>query len=347
MQEDIRLLKQLMEDMGRQPEEYRFASYWENYVKRIAKEICKSGLAQFRSNFLIGDGFSDTLHTDPFNFKHRSRRNELKSRLGRLLCTMYPIRRFVSRPYQAMVGEFVAAYLKKQSQYFGLRHQHVLACFCEDYPGFDTLVGAPADTFEFRGRTLGKAYLHPIITRGFLSNTKRWSRANTLMEIGGGFGANAHLMLSTCPRLRKMIYLDIPPNLYIGTQYLQHFFGDAVRDYRACAEMDDITFNSDDKLEIYCIAPWQFPKVKSKIDAFFNAHSFQEMSETIVCNYAKEIDRVSSESPCMLLQFYEDTGLEDTLAPEAVVQIFNRGGKFRLSLQGADVGDGEHIYYSE
>ena len=167
------------------------------------------------------------------------------------------------------------------------------------------------------------------------------------MEIGGGFGANAHLMLSTWPRLRKMVYLDIPPNLYIGTQYLRHFFGDAVRDYRTCSQLDHISFRLDESLEIYCIAPWQLFKVHSKIDTFFNAHSFQEMSEIIVSNYANEIDRVSSDSPCMLLQFYEHTGVKDTVEPEAIVEIFNQFGKFRLALQSADLGEGEYIYYSE
>ena len=71
--------------------------------------------------------------------------------------------------------------------------------------------------------------------------------------------------------------MDIPPVLYIGTQFLKHLFPNCVYDYEDIKKIDKIKFLDNDKIEIFCISPWQLYKVKSKTDFFLNAHSFQEI----------------------------------------------------------------------
>ena len=63
-------------------------------------------------------------------------------------------------------------------------------------------------------------------------------------EIGGGVGTNVHLVLENYKNIRKVLYLDIPPNLYVGTQYLKAFYGNAVSDYRTLKTLDSIKFSS-------------------------------------------------------------------------------------------------------
>ena len=60
--------------------------------------------------------------------------------------------------------------------------------------------------------------------------------------------------------------------------------------------MEFIEFNDNNELEIFCIAPPQIEKVKSKIELFHNAHSFVEMTENIIQNYAKKIERIMSKN---------------------------------------------------
>ena len=81
------------------------------------------------------------------------------------------------------------------------------------------------------------------------------------------------------PNIRKVLYLDVPPNLYIGTQYLKVFYGDRIRDYRETRSLSTIQFSNDKEIEIIAIAPWQLSQVSAQFDIFHNAHSFVEMPQ--------------------------------------------------------------------
>ena len=59
--------------------------------------------------------------------------------------------------------------------------------------------------------------------------------------------------------------------------------------------MKEIKFKKNNKLEIFCIAPWQIEKVSGSIDHFHNAASFVEMPEEIVGNYIKHIKRLETK----------------------------------------------------
>lgn len=78
------------------------------------------------------------------------------------------------------------------------------------------------------------------------------------MEIGGGFGANLHITLFNFPNIRKIIYVDIAPNLYIATQYLRSFYGDSVKDISTAKK--NFSFAETEDLEIFCILPSQIEK---------------------------------------------------------------------------------------
>ena len=41
------------------------------------------------------------------------------------------------------------------------------------------------------------------------------------------------------------------PNLYIGSQYLKAFFGNAISDYRSLRKSDHLGFSKNDELEIF------------------------------------------------------------------------------------------------
>ncbi len=336
----------MMDDLASQSQIHQFAPYWHSYMRRMLRHIRRAGLQSFRSNYMVGDGFSDVLHVSPFHFKHETPRNMLRAKLATMLCNLFPISKLVAVPYRAMLSGLIDAYLAKQSQYLNLRHGKELERFFFACPDIDTTVGDPADTFLYGGRKIGKAYLHPILTYPLIAQESQSAGVTSMMEIGGGFGANTHLLLTAVPEIRKVIYLDIPPTLYIGTQYLKHFFGDAVKDYSNYRSAPKISFSTSNEREIYCITPWQSDKVFASVDLFFNAHSFQEMNLPIVQNYADQICRLSSEKASMLLQFYEHTGVPDTVDPEDVVSIFNSTGRFNLLRDPIDLGDGEYAYFS-
>jgi len=149
-----------------------------------------------------------------------------------------------------------------------------------------------------------------------------YNAIKVVFEIGGGFGANCHILLENYKNIKKIIYLDIPPNLYIGTQYLKSFYGDCVIDYSKTHQLNEIKFKDNEELEIYCIAPWQIELVNEKIDLFFNAHSFVEMPKKIVKNYAdKLLDRFTENTQIILIS-YDNFNLNTTFHPDDLVSFF-------------------------
>ena len=147
--------------------------------------------------------------------------------------------------------------------------------------------------------------------------------ARTVFEIGGGFGTNIHLLLENYPNIRKVVYLDIPPNLYVGTQYLKAFYGEAVFDYRNLKNSEKIKFADTDDLEIFCIAPWQIENLQVHVDIFMNSHSFVEMPKEIVSNYAHHfLGSPGSEKSAVVLVTYDGYDPATTLDPASLPRFF-------------------------
>ena len=57
-------------------------------------------------------------------------------------------------------------------------------------------------------------------------------------------------------------------------------------DYSHTRRLDAIHFAKDDRIEILAIAPWQIEKLDLSVDVVYNAHSFVEMPQAVVSNYA-------------------------------------------------------------
>lgn len=155
-----------------------------------------------------------------------------------------------------------------------------------------------------------------------------FSKMSTVFEIGGGFGVWPHLLLTMFPNVKKVAYLDIPPTLYVATQYLRHFFGDAVVDYRTTRNIDHIAFCKDDELEILCICPWQIEKLNISATVLWNTSSFSEMTPEIVHNYAKHVKsnlKDDGSSICLILSKKGRKGREANTfisTPEQVTAAF-------------------------
>jgi hypothetical protein len=118
--------------------------------------------------------------------------------------------------------------------------------------------------------------------------------------------------------------LDIPPNLYVGTQYLKSYYGKCVKTYSETSKLEKIEFGSGDELEIICIAPHQIAHLAVDVDIFQNSHSFVEMSPEIVKNYAKHIDRMTHHNKGSIGLVSYDGGNDSTLKPDDLPSYFSR-----------------------
>jgi hypothetical protein len=124
--------------------------------------------------------------------------------------------------------------------------------------------------------------------------------------------------------VKKIIYLDIAPNLYVGTQYLKSFYGDNVIDYKNNKNLKRIEFSKTDELEIFCITPQQIENIDSKIDFFHNAHSFVEMPIEVIKNYSNKIKMLMMPGKSVIsLVSYDGYDLSTTINPAELPGFFS------------------------
>ena len=160
-----------------------------------------------------------------------------------------------------------------------------------------------------------------------LSKSFNFKNINSFFEIGGGFGANVHFLITNFPNIKKILYLDAVPNIYLGTKYLVHHFGKKVKNYLDLKNLDKITFQNNDELEILCIPPWLIEKVDVKIDHFHNAASFVEMPKIVIDNYVKFIKKFKTREISLIS--YDEYDLKTTFSPEKLNLFFEN--KLKIS----------------
>ena len=321
MIDSIELLDLMLEDQGRQPGIYGPGPYWQGYSERITEAIRKQGLSNFRSNSALGKGYADSVTLDPADLWHsQSWRSHL-------------LKRFVNIPLikEKLLGRYlhlIEVTFKQMEEYrnfyYDTKYGDWLDHIVNAYGLPDTHVGSPQDVLVIRGTRVSRIYLQQLIRIHNYSQKTDFNASKVVWEIGGGFGATAHLLLHMFPNIRKYLYLDIPPMLYVATQYLKHSFPSAVLDYRATRDLSSISFSDDDRREIICICPWQITRVEAKVDLFWNSASFQEMEINTLGNYADHVKRftLSAQDAVLCLWIYDGGNPNRTLLSEQIIEPF-------------------------
>ena len=115
--------------------------------------------------------------------------------------------------------------------------------------------------------------------------------------------------------------MDAVPNLYVGTEYLRHYYKEKVKDYLELRNLEKIEFSKNNELEIFCIPPWFIEKVETEINHFHNAHSFVEMPKKVVSNYVKYIKKLDIKEISLIS--YGGFDLKTTFNPEELNSFFN------------------------
>ena len=191
-----------------------------------------------------------------------------------------------------------------------------------------SLLGRCQSKVVIDGHDYSIHYLDLLEQHDNIASQIRFNDAHAVFEIGGGFGTNIHLLLENYRNIRKVLYLDIPPNLYVGTQYLKSFYDTAVFDYRDLKHLGSIEFSADDTMEILCIAPWQIERFRGTIDIFMNSHSFVEMPKNVVKNYVDKFSGFSgSKDAAIALTTYDNFDLNTTFH-SSELPIFFKDRKF-------------------
>ena len=319
LENDNELINAMLLDRDTVPEIYRPSPYWLAKTKNSAQEILKFGLKDFRgSTNNIGTSYSDNAFVDV-----RGQYNcGLRLLLSILMRKVYPF----SRMFDSQVR------LTEKWFHESVKHKNVIANTSERIKELlrqfkmpnETVLGGCLNYCVINNKKIANHYLELLHTHEILTRHIDFKKAKTYFEIGGGFGANLHLLIENYSNIRKIIYLDILPNLYIGTQYLRSFYGKSVKTFCEISKLKKIKFSLNDKLEIFCIAPHQIERLDVSIDIFQNSHSFVEMSSNIVKNYVKYIEKLTNPNNSSIGLVSYDGGDERTLKPDSLPKYFSR-----------------------
>ena len=316
MIENLNLLNKLKADGYKSSKLYQPGKYWEKKNIQTYKEILKKGIKNFRgADNNIGQSFSDNQNINILNDYFGGFRGFFKF----LLEKVYPLKNIflrqlsITSSFRRELNMYKSKYLENTNYIKELSKKFIfdntVNCGCEDYS-------------TISGKKISNYYLTVADTHLNFSKNIDFKKLNSFFEIGGGFGANVHFLLQNYSNIKKIIYLDLPVNLYIATQYLSSFYGDSVKDHLT-THNKKITFEDNNNLEIICIPPWKIIDLDVSIDLFQNSNSFVEMPEDVIQNYCLYIKKCVHKKSKITLSSYGEFNSETTFDPKLLKEFFD------------------------
>lgn len=290
---------------------YSSGPYWEYKKKKIIYEIKKKGLKNFRGmNDGTGTSFADNIILDI--------RNEFNIK-GKILGKIYslPGLNKVFNEQLKLTKNYISTIYKYRAIVY--RNNQNVKNLISKYKFENTTDFGCIRSFKYLDKEYSCWYLNMADRIDKMSNYFDFKNIYSFFEIGGGFGSNIHFLLTNFPNIKKILYLDIVPNIYVGTEYLKHHYKEKVKNYQQLKNLKKITFSNNDELEIFCIPPWLIEKVDTKIDHFHNAMSFVEMPKKVIQNYIKFIKKFETKEISLISY---DGSFDSTFNPQELNTFF-------------------------
>lgn len=310
----MKLLNELIRDEKKNDKSlYSSGPYWDYKNSRAILEIKKKGLKDFRGTSAgIGTSFADNLVLDirnEFNLKGRM--------IGKIFSL--PILKIIYNSQLGITKNHINSFIKNQAIVY--KNNKTVQNLIYKYKFDRTVNFGCIQSFDYMNQKFSCHYLRVAHIINNLSEYFNFSKVKKFFEIGGGFGANVHFLITNFPNINKIIYLDTVPNIFVGTEYLRHFYGKKVKDYLELKNITKIKFSENNDLEILCIPPWLIEKMDLEIDHFHNANSFVEMPEKIIKNYVKFINKFKTKEISLIS--YDNYDLNTTFQPEKLNDLFD------------------------
>ena len=335
LQDNMPLLKKMMADMKSQKDIYKPGPFWLKSATETERALKRYGLENFRSTKKATPGclFTDAPRQGLYDNAYGSPKGvigKFKLLIGRLTYENDVLRRMFLDHIDEKIRANAEQYFK---EYLFYRDYYWENSSCYDWLSEvlrnhnlpDTMVGGCINAMRVCGHTIGCSYFYTLVRIFNFYDHIDLKKMSTMLIIGGGFGYEAHLLMSLFPNIKKCITLDIPPNLYVQTQYLKAVMKERVMDYIETSDMTKIKFSQTQEREIIAIAPWQIENVDASIDLLWNSCSFQEMTLRQVQNYALFSQNLMAKStqPKICLTMYNREAKMGTLRAEVLTAFEN------------------------
>ena len=292
---------------------YSSGPYWDYKNRRAILEIKKKGIEDFRGiTSGIGTSFADNLVLDirnEFNFRGRV--------VGKIFS--FPILNRIFNGQLNITKNYIDELIKNRAIVY--KNNQNIKYLIKKFKFKNTTDFGCIQSFEYLNKNYSFSYLEMADRINKLSEYFNFKNIKSFFEIGGGFGANIHFLITNFPNIKKILYLDVVPNIYVGTEYLKHHYKEKVKDYMNLKNLRKINFSNNNELEILCIPPWLIEKVETEIDHFHNAASFVEMPKTIVSNYVKFLKKFKTKEVSLIS--YGNFDPKTTFNPKELNNFFN------------------------
>ena len=187
--EPQRALFNLLQNQNKKVEKtlYYPGPYWDYKTKKIAYWLKKNGLNNFRS---IDSGVGAS-YTDGFSVDYRK---ELGFK-GRLLSSVFSLP-FLNKIFEKQVD--IARKLFLEKIYFQskiLSKSEKVKLLLSKYKIENSVSFSCADKIRFENKEYSTHYLSFLERIDNLSSFSDFTKINSFMEIGGGYGGNIHLLV--------------------------------------------------------------------------------------------------------------------------------------------------------
>lgn len=288
LRDDPALLELMMSDSQAVDGVYKLTNYWALYAERIAKELRTVGLTDCRRRRR-----SSLMH-----FRGSEAQREPVEVNLRRLRVLY--NRFTRRipgwgDLLDLGGRWIARNLGGSPIYdidhaaaHRLIRDHVLAeaARTSARPVTDftcSLAGNPDDVIEIEGKPYTVTFLDDYLRYVYLSQQLDLASFKAIVELGGGLGTFTDLLCQAAPQA-AVFFVEIPPILYVGHQYLSAVYPDRVVPHGVTRGWT--TLEAMQPGRIHILGNWKFPLLKSlRGGLFVNCASFAEMEPDVVANY--------------------------------------------------------------
>jgi len=304
---DPSLLREMMNDMKKSPEIYRPGNFWMFYVNKIAKDLEKKDLNQFR-NWICGPGSiksfggGSDVHAFHYGWNFHPFGNIFKildesflikkyNLLINKLVKIHPVLGFLSFRGSLARQYFESSIKNNHKKAWLITLLHDVNKILERVE--DTKEGNPHG-FEINKKFYTLFFLKEMMQIFFIEKKIKLEKLEVVLELGSGAGIKASTFLKVNPNMTYII-LDIPPALYVAQQYLaaQNYKIFTYSDAKKIKSLKEINFNNFD---VICLAPWMIGHLDDiSVDIFINVFSFQEMEPWLVKNYLEKISSITKK----------------------------------------------------
>ena len=148
-------------------------------------------------------------------------------------------------------------------------------------------------TVPFDGRRASQDLANALLEYYSMAEVVRFEECARVLEIGGGYGRNAYLMLALHPQL-QYTFVDVPPALWVAQRYLSSVFPDRkvfrVREFRDYGDVRDEMREAS----MVFLLPHQLDLLPGAwFDLSLNISSFGEMLPKQIRAYFEAIGRLT------------------------------------------------------